>query len=87
MTDRETPTALPYGRLLTAGEAQKHLGIPASTVRTWHHRQRYTGLFSAGLDRHGRPLFYEADLLALKLRKRIRDKRGDRHHTMRDVER
>lgn len=82
MTDRETPAALPYGRLLTAGEAHKHLGISASTVRTWHHRQRYTGLFSVGLDRHGRPLFYEADLLALKLRKRIRDNDGRRHHTM-----
>lgn len=76
-----------YGRLLSPAEAEKHLGISASTVRTWHHRCQRTGLFAAGQDRHGRPLFYEADLLALKLRKRVRDKHGRRHHTMRDVQR
>jgi hypothetical protein len=76
---------LPYGRLLSAAEAHRLLGIPASTVRTWHHRQRWTGLYSAGLDKNRRPLFYEADLLALKLRRQVRDKRGRRHHTMRDI--
>lgn len=87
MTDEPEPDddPLPYGRLLTPAEAQKHLRISASTVRTWHHRRRWTGLYPAALDRHGRPLFYEADLLALKLRRRIRDKSGRRHHTMRDV--
>lgn len=76
---------LPYGRLLSPVEAQKHLGILATTVRTWHHRRQRTGLYAAGQDTHGRPLFYEADLLAMKNRKRIRDKAGRRHHTMRDV--
>ena len=76
---------LPYGRLLSPVEAEKHLGIPASTVRTWHHRRYRTGLYAAGQDRHGKPLFYEADLLAMKKRRRIRDKQGRRHHTMRDV--
>ena len=74
-----------YGRLMSAVEAQKHLGISASTVRTWHHRSKRTGLFAAGLDRDGKPLFFEADLLALKLRRRVRDNHGRRHHTMRDV--
>lgn len=78
---------LPYGRLVSAVEAEKLLGIPATTVRTWHHRSRFTGLFSAGLDRYSRPLFYEADLLVRKMRMRIRDKDGRRHHTMADVER
>lgn len=76
---------LPHGRLFTPVEAHKHLGIPASTVRTWHHRRKWTGLYPAALDRYGKPLFYEADLLALKLRRRVRDKQGRRHHTMRDL--
>lgn len=81
-----TDDPLPHGRLLSPVEAQQHLGIPAATVRTWHHRRRRTGLHAAGRDRHGRPLFYEADLLAMKLRKRVRDKLGRRHHTMRDLQ-
>lgn len=89
MTDNDDPDdssdPLPFGRLLSAIEAQKHLGIPASTVRTWHSRQRWTGLYSAGLDRNRRPLFYEADLLALKLRRRVRDYAGRRHHTLAEL--
>lgn len=87
MTDQPHPVdgPFPHGRLLSPVEAQRFLGISASTVRTWHHRRHRTGLFAAGQDRHGKPLFYEADLLALKHRKRIRDKHGRRHHTMREV--
>lgn len=83
MTEPDDPR--PYGRLLSPAEAQRHLGIPASTVRTWHHRRHWTGLYPAALDRHHRPLFHEADLLALKLRRQVRDKHGRRHHTMLDV--
>lgn len=75
-----------YGRRLTPTEAEKYLGIPASTVRTWHQRRHRNGLFPMGQDRYGKPLFYEADLLAMKLRKQVRDKQGKRHHTMRDVQ-
>jgi transposase len=83
--DPDTDDPFLYGRLLSPVEAQKHLGISASTVRTWHQRRKRTGLHAAGQDRHGKPLFYEADLLAMKQRKRIRDNQGRRHHTMNDV--
>lgn len=69
--------ALPYGRLLSASEAQQHLGTPASTVRTWHQRRDRTGLYAAG-QLGGRPLFYEADLLALRQGHKIRDETGAR---------
>lgn len=85
MTCQLMDELLPHGRLLSPVEAEKHLGISASTVRTWHHRRQRTGLYSAGVDRYGRPLFYEADLIALKLRLRVRDKQGQRHHTMHQV--
>ena len=74
-----------HGRLLSPAEAEKFLGIKASTVRTWHQRRQRTGLFAMGQDRRGNPLFYEADLLAMKQRKRIRDNHGRRSHTMADV--
>lgn len=81
----EDNTAL-YGRLLSAAEAERVLGIRASTVRTWHSRTATTGLYSAGLDASGRPLFYEADLVALKLKKQVRDKRGERLNTLLDLQ-
>lgn len=61
-------------RLLSARDAEKLLGMPASTVRTWAGRHRATGLYSAGLDRCGRPLYRESDLIRLR--------RGEciRHH-------
>lgn len=75
---------LPYGRLLSPAEAQQHLGIPASTIRTWHQRRARTQLYSAGL--LGRaPLFYEADLLAAQRGLPIRDDRGVRINTLRDL--
>lgn len=75
---------LPYGRLLSPAEAQQHLGIPASTIRTWHQRRTTSGLYSAGL--LGRaPLFYEADLLAAKRGLPIRGDDGERLHTLRDL--
>lgn len=81
MTDKDED----YGRLLSPRDAQKELGIPASTVRTWFQRKQRTGLWDVGRDNRGHPVFYEADLIALKLRRRVRDKHGRRHHTMRDV--
>jgi transposase len=75
---------LPYGRLLSPAEAQQHLGISASTIRTWHQRRATSGLYSAGL--LGRaPLFYEADLIAAKRGLRIRDDQGERIHTLDDL--
>jgi transposase len=75
-----------YGRLLSAAEAERVLGISASTVRTWHARNATTGLYSAGLDSSGRPLFYEADLIAMKRKKQLRDKRGERLNTLDDLQ-
>jgi hypothetical protein len=75
---------MPYGRLLSPAEAQQHLGIPASTIRTWHQRRATSGLYAEGL--LGRaPLFYEADLIAAKRGLRIRDDQGDRIHTLADL--
>jgi hypothetical protein len=75
---------MPYGRLLSPVEAQQHLGIPASTIRTWHQRRATSGLYAGGL--LGRaPLFYEADLIAAKRGLRIRNDQGDRVHTLADL--
>ncbi|HEY9413533.1 MAG TPA: hypothetical protein VIQ30_02135 [Pseudonocardia sp.] len=73
------------GRLLAAWEAEKHLGIPASTVSTWHHRESVTRLHSVGRDGSGRPLFYEAELIALRRGLRLRDDDGKRIQTMLDL--
>lgn len=80
-----TDELFPHGRLLSPVEAEQHLDIPASTVRTWYQRRERTGLYTGGLDRYGKPLFFEADLLALKLRCRVRDNQGRRHHTMHEI--
>lgn len=74
------------GRLLSAAEAQRLLGINASTVRTWHQRCSTSGLYSAGLDGSGRPLFYEADLVALQQKRAVRDELGERIHTLSDLQ-
>lgn len=73
------------GRYMAAWEAEKLLGIPASTVRTWHQRQETTGLYEAGPDEHGRPLFYEVDLIVLRRGLRLRNDQDRRIHTMPDV--
>lgn len=59
-------------RLLSARDAEKVLGIPAATVRTWFHRRRWTGLYDFGRDQRNHPLFRESDLIALKTRRRTR---------------
>lgn len=73
------------GRRLAAWEAEEYLGIPASTVATWHQRQATTGLYSLGADRSGRPLFFEADLIVLWRGLRIKNSDGERIHTMPDL--
>lgn len=72
------------GRYLSAWEAQRILGIPVSTVNTWWQRRATTRLVRAGLDERGRLLFWEADLLALRLGLRLRDDEDERIHTMHD---
>lgn len=70
---------LPVGhRLLSALEAEKLLGIPRATVRSWQRRHRATGLFPAAIDRRGVPLFREIDLLDLRHGRKIRDADGER---------
>lgn len=73
------------GRYLTARDAETHLGIPASTVSTWHQRRDHTGLHSVGSDNRGHPLFYEVDLIVLRRGLRLRDNEGQRIYTMVDV--
>jgi hypothetical protein len=76
LTDDEDD--LDLGRLLSAADAERYLRIKASTVRTWHQRRGQTGLYPAGLDSQRKPLFWEADLVALRERIRIRDAKGVR---------
>lgn len=73
------------GRLLSARDAERTLGIPASTVSTWHSRKEQTGLYSFGLDTRRNPLFYEVDLIVLRRGLRVMDDEGQRINTMRDV--
>lgn len=65
-------TAAVEDRLLSARDAEKVLGIPASTVRTWFQRKARTGLWDYGRDQRGHPMFREADLIALRDRRRPR---------------
>lgn len=59
-------------RLLSAQDAEKVLGIPAATVRSWFRRQRMTGLYDFGRDHRNHPLFRERDLLGLRDKNRAR---------------
>lgn len=59
-------------RLLSARDAEKLLGIPASTVRSWAARRRATGLYPAGTDHRGHPLYRKSDLERLRRGQRIR---------------
>jgi DNA-binding transcriptional MerR regulator len=52
----------------TAAEAERHLGIPASTVRSWARRRQ---IVARGLDEEGSPLYAVSDLRTLN-RKRAR---------------
>lgn len=72
-------------RLLTAHDAQQVLGIPASTVTTWHHRRLQTGLYSRAYDER-RPLFYESDLIALRCGQPVRDAEGNRIYSTTGVD-
>lgn len=58
MTDTEGPR-----HLFTPAEAERQLGIPASTVRSWFRRKR---LWHFGIDEHGRPMFDRDDLVRLR---------------------
>jgi hypothetical protein len=49
--------------LYTAADAQRELGIPAGTVRSWASRE---WLYSFGLDRVGRPMYRGQDLIRLR---------------------
>lgn len=66
------------GRLLSAAEAQRLLGIKAGTVRSWALRRHRTGLYSGGVDNRGAPVYWEADLLAIASKQRLRDYSGNR---------
>jgi hypothetical protein len=65
-------------RPLSALDAEKVLGIPAATVRSWYHRRGRTGLHAVGLDGKDNPMFYESDLIALRRGEQLRDEHGAR---------
>lgn len=48
---------------VTAADAERYLGIPAVTVRTWAHRGQ---LHPLDRDGDGRPLYDVADLIRLR---------------------
>jgi len=53
-------------RLYSARDAEKVLGIPASTIRTWYQRRAKTNLWHYAADRRGRPMFKGRHLIALR---------------------
>lgn len=57
-------------RLLSAAEAERELGIPAGTVRSWFSRRKMTGLWDMARDNRNQPLFDEDLLLQLRDRNR-----------------
>lgn len=59
-------------RLFSAKDAEKVLGIPSATVRSWFRRQRMTGLYDYGRDRRNHPMFRERDLIGLRDKNRAR---------------
>lgn len=64
-------------RPISAADAERLYGIPASTVRSWHYRRGQTGLEPTGLDHNGRPLFRAVDLERLRRGEPIRDADGE----------
>lgn len=82
---RPSPRHGEYGRYLSARDAEKILGIPASTVATWYHRKERTQLYPLGHDNNGNPIFYEADLIVLTRGLQIRDEESERAYTMSDL--
>lgn len=68
----------PLGRLLSAADAQKVIGIPAARIRKWAERKDRTGLERAGIGWRDYPLYWEADLIALMRGIPIRDEQGFR---------
>lgn len=56
---------------LTAAEAEKRFGVPASTVRSWARRRQ---IVARGIDQAGSPLYATADL---RERNRKRARRND----------
>lgn len=79
--------------VLSALDAEKLLGIPAATVRSWWHRKATTGLRSAGVDRRGHNLFRREDLIALRDKRRLKvpivrviDDELGRHLSAKDAE-
>jgi hypothetical protein len=51
--------------LFTAAEAERILGIPAGTIRSWavDRPARPQRIWSYGLDQHGRPMYDRDDLI------------------------
>lgn len=50
-------------RVITAAEAHREFGIPASTIRSWAHRSR---ILAVSIGRDGQRWYRLADILALR---------------------
>lgn len=84
-----------YGRYLSPWEAQKHLGIPMTTILGWTKQfvwamgpqgpEQRPKLLTVGQDAHGRDLYYEADLVVLWRGLRLRDDEGERIYSIKDL--
>lgn len=60
----------PVRHLFTATEAERVLGIPAATVRSWARRKQ---VWPFGLDAAGAPMYDRDDLVRLRERRQTRD--------------
>lgn len=70
--------------LFTAAEAERVLGIRASTIRTWANRKR---IWAFGLDERRQPMYDKRDLIALRDRTRTRDQHEQRRRKVANSDR
>lgn len=59
--------------LFTAAEAERVLGIPAGTIRSWFSRKH---IWHFGIDPRGRPMFDRDDLLRMYNREQSREQQS-----------
>ena len=65
-------------RWLSPRDAEKLLGIPIPTVRSWARRHAATGLYAVGKDQRGAYLYLAGDLMKIRRGEKIRHADGKR---------
>lgn len=65
-------------RWLSPGDAEKLLGIPRATIRSWAQRHAATGLYAVGKDQRGAWLYLAGDLMKIRRGEKIRHADGER---------